>query len=145
MIRLIVASLFVLCCTLSTWAVPMPVEIVASPAEGVSAGDRIRVYWRWRASGVDPISSTGYFDARDSLVASDGPGFLTGAAIHKKLRDVLKYPPKEVWAINVKIQEKPNECIPTTDVTDDSSDYYDNYVCEDEKGTVYIFLELVQQ
>jgi hypothetical protein len=145
MIRLIVISLFVLCCTLSASAVPMPAEIVESPAQGVTAGDRIRVYWRWRKKDADIFSSKGHFDARDSLVAGDGPGFLSGAAIFKMLGDVLKYPPKEVWAIDVKIEQKPNECTPTIEVSDEANEFYDNYVSEDEKGTVYLFLDLVEQ
>ncbi len=125
-------------------AVPSPGEITESPADSVSAGDEIRVYWRWRDSSADRTNSKGHFDARTTLKAGDGGGYLSGAAIHEALK-VLKYPPAEVWALDVRKGAKPNETIPGIQVTDSESEFYDNYTCRDEAGTVYLFLDLVSQ
>lgn len=138
-------TLLMLLLTAAALAVPMPAEVVESPAQNVSPGDKIKVYWRWRDSKTEATDSKGYFDARNTLTAGDGGGFLSGKAVHKMLGDFLKYPPAEVWALDVKVGAKANETAPSIQVSDDGQEFYDNYTCRDKKGVVYLFLDLVQQ
>ena len=127
------------------WAVPTPEEIVVSPPESVAAGHKIKVYWRWHDADADTRTNTGYFDGRDTLIAGDGPGVVSGAAVHKLLKGLLKYPPAEIWALDVKVGAKPHETRPAIKVPDSAGEYFDNYLSQGNKGTLYLFLDLKQQ
>lgn len=120
-------------------------EVVESPAQSVSEGDKIEVHWRWSASDSQMFTTPRKFESGGAMTAGNGPGFLSGSAIFQMLDGALESPPKEVWAVDVKVGERPAECPPSIEVTNESMEFYDNYTSRDEKGTVVLFLDLVRQ
>lgn len=122
-------------------------EVSATPGFGVIAdapqqilpvGAEIQVYWRERQlTETQPVE----FKKHGTLRASPGVGRVSGSLILAGVGHRISGKKGELRAISVSPADKPDESFSGISVDASDDEYYDNYICRDENGTLLLFLE----
>lgn len=108
------------------------------PEQPLPVGATVQVYWREREL-TDPKPKE--FQKHGTLQTVDGPGQVNGTLIVECVKDKIADKEGELRAVSVSAGDKPSESFSGISVDAGDNEFYDNYVCQDEAGTLLLFLE----